>query len=339
MEELKSKSTPESTDIGNKLRPLSFSEYVGQDHIKEELVVSIKASKIQQKPVPHLLFSGGAGLGKTTLAGIIAKEKGAKLIVTSAPIIDKPADLASLLMSIEEGDVVFIDEIHALNIKVEESLYSVMEDFKYYINTETGGTTKLIELDIPQFTLVGATTKAGSLSQPLRDRFKIQFKLNFYTDEELSKIVMRSSSILNVGIDKGAALEIGKRSRRTARVANNILDRVSSYAIVEAHDNGEENPMITNQLALDTLTKLSIDREGLSLNDRTYMSYLHYSLKNKPSGVKTLSSYIGEDERTIETVIEPFLIQKGFVSKTQRGRVLTDAGLKYTAQEIPEIVL
>lgn len=312
----------------NELRPLNFKDYIGQDHIKEELIVSIKASEIRKKPLQHMLFSGSPGLGKTTLAAIISAEKGSKLHITSAPIIEKPSDLASLLMSLEEGDILFIDEIHALNIKVEESLYSVLEDFKFDVNIESGGTNKLIRLDIEPFTLIGATTKPGSLSQPLRDRLPISHNLKFYTDDELSSIIKRTSKIIDVEIEDDAAMEISRRSRSTARIANNLLTRVSSYAIVA-------DSKITFELANKSLTKMDIDKIGLSSSDRNYIDCLYFNLENKPSGIKTISSYINEDERTIENIIEPFLIQKGLLSKTQRGRTLTKKGIDY-AKNIPK---
>lgn len=325
MEVLKTKNKDSSYE--NELRPLSFDDYIGQDHIKEELRISIKASNMRNKPLQHMLFSGSPGLGKTTLAAIIAAEKDATLYVTSAPIIEKPADLAQLLMGLEHGDILFIDEIHALNTKVEESLYSAIEDFKFDVNIENGGQNKLIRLDIEQFTLIGATTKPGSLTQPMRDRLPIAHNLKFYTDKELSQIIERTSKIIDVGIEKDAALEIARRSRSTARIANNLLERVSSYAIVNETD-------ITYDLAFSSLNKMNIDKIGLSYSDRKYMQYLYFSLENKPSGVKTISSYINEDEKTIETIIEPFLIQKGLLSKTQRGRKLTKAGIDYTVNEI-----
>lgn len=327
MEELKLKNKDSSSE--NEIRPLSFYEYIGQEHIKEELEIAIKSSIIRDKPLKHMLFSGSPGLGKTTLAAIIAKEKNAKLHVTSAPIIEKPADLATLLMGLERGDILFIDEIHALNTKVEESLYTAIEDFKFDVNIENGSQSKLIRLDIEEFTLIGATTKPGSLTQPMRDRMPISHNLKFYTDEELAKIIKRTSNIIDVEIDDDAALEIARRSRSTARIANNLLERVADYAIVG-------RTKISYDLAYNSLNKMSIDKIGLSISDRKYLQFLYYSLENKPSGVKTISSYINEDERTIETVIEPFLIQKGLLSKTQRGRILTKKGIKYTTEEIKE---
>jgi len=327
MEVLKTKNKDSSYE--NELRPLSFDDYIGQDHIKEDLRVSIKASNIRDKPLQHMLFSGSPGLGKTTLAAIIAAEKNSKLHVTSAPIIEKPADLASLLMSLEYGDILFIDEIHALNTKVEESLYSAIEDFKFDVNIENGGQNKLIRLDIEQFTLIGATTKPGSLTQPMRDRLPIAHNLKFYTVDDLSQIIKRTARIIKVDVENDAASEIARRSRSTARIANNLLERVSSYAIVN-------ETAITYDLAFESLNKMNIDKIGLSYSDRKYMQFLNFSLENKPSGVKTISSYINEDERTIEAIIEPFLIQKGLLSKTQRGRILTTKGVDYAINEITD---
>ena len=328
MEELKSEN--KDTEYENELRPLSFDDYIGQDHIKEELSISIKASNITGRPLQHMLFSGAPGLGKTTLAAIISSEKNSNLRVTSAPIIEKPSDLATLLMNLEFGDILFIDEIHALNTKVEESLYSVIEDFKFDVNIMDGsGQNKLIRLDIKPFTLIGATTKPGSLTQPMRDRLPISHTLNFYTADELSLIIKRTAKITNIEIDDEGAMEIAKRSRSTARIANNLLERISSYAIVY------ELP-ISKKLASETLEKLKIDKIGLSFSDRRYLQFLYYSLENKPSGVKTISSYINEDEKTIETIIEPFLIQKGLLSKTKRGRTLTKFGVQYVLDNIKE---
>lgn len=321
----------EDVETDNKLRPSSFKDYIGQDHIKEELTLAIQASKMRKTQLSHMLFFGGPGLGKTTLANIIAQEKGVKLHVTSAPIIEKPMDLASTLMSLEEGDILFIDEIHALRTKIEESLYSVIEDFSLDINIEqSGGKPKLIRIPVKPFTLVAATTRPGAISQPLRDRFAIVHQLKYYSEEELAQIVNRSASILDIEIEKDAALEIAKRSRSTARISNNLLNRLMPFAVVK------NNGVLTPELTKESLDKLNIDKLGLTDLDRKMLRCMYYGLKNKPSGLKTIAPYISEEERTIEFVIEPYLIKKGLLAKTSKGRVLTDFGKKYVEENIPE---
>lgn len=317
-------------ESSNKLRPLTFEHYIGQDHIKEELKITIEASKMKSEELGHMLFFGAPGLGKTTIAKIIANEKNANLIITSAPIIEKPADLATTLMSLEDGDILFIDEIHALKTKIEESLYSAMEDFRLDINIDRNGVSKLIHLPLKKFTLIAATTRPGAITQPLRDRFNLTHQLKFYSPEELSQILLRSAEILEVDLDKEAALEIAERSRSTARIANNILGRLRPYALVK------NNGKIDRIFAKKTLDNLKIDKLGLNDMDRKMLNAMYYGLENKPVGLKAISPYISEEERTIEHVIEPFLIKKGLISKTKQGRKLTDKGVKYIKENIPE---
>lgn len=319
------KTTKESEE---KLRPNSFENYIGQEHIKEEIQIAIEASKLRGTNLSHLLLYGAPGLGKTTLANIIAEEKGVRLHITAAPIIEKPADLAATLMSIEEGDILFIDEIHALKTKTEESLYSVMEDFRLDIAIDQGGTTKLIPLPVKPFTLIAATTKPGSISQPLRDRFALSLQLKFYTDEELAKILERSAKILEIEIDLDSALTIAKRSRNTARIANNLLNRLMPYAVVK------NNNKLTKDFTEECLDKLKIDKLGLTETDQKMLHCIYYELDNKARGLKTIAPYISEDEKTIEFLIEPFLIKKGLLSKTTKGRKLTQFGIDYVKNNI-----
>ena len=319
-------------NFANELRPLTFEDYVGQDDIKEDLSIYIKASEIRNTVVPSILLFGAPGLGKTTLAQIIANEKNAKLIATSAPTISKPTDIVGTLMSLEKGDVLFIDEIHCLDTKIEELLYSVIEDYRLDIPIDKGGKTELVKIKLEQFTLIGATTRPALLSTPLRDRFKIEHQLKFYTDEELSLILMRSSKILDVILTKEASLEIAKRSRSVARIANNLLERITAYAIVKNSD-------IHLDFAIDCLNKFKIDKLGLSGIDRKYLANLHFILNNKATGLKTLSQYLNEDEKTIELIVEPFLMNKGLITRTQRGRKLTKDGIDYIIENLSKLDL
>lgn len=314
--------------IKNNLRPNTLNDYIGQDHIKEELLISIEASNIENKPLPHILFYGAPGLGKTTIANIIANEKGSKLHIASAPSIEKLSDLATLLVSLKEGDVLFIDEIHAFKTKIEESLYSVLEDYRLDIPIEKSGTTNIVSLPISPFTLIAATTKPGSITQPLRTRFPMIHQLKYYTDEELSRIIKRSSLIEGLDVSEDACLEIAKRSRSTARLANNLLIRLKPFSIVK------KNRKIDLEFAIQKLDDFKIDKIGLSDLDRKVLYTLKNILKNKPTGLKRLASYISEDEKNIELMIEPFLIQKGLLKKTNQGRQLTEEGLAYTEKYI-----
>ena len=310
---------PEDFDVENPLRPRTLSEYIGQDKVKENLSVFIKAAQIRKEPLDHVLLYGPPGLGKTTLSGIIANEMGVNFIITSGPAIEKPGDLAALLTNLNEGDVLFIDEIHRLPRTVEEILYPAIEDFSIDIITGKGQMATSYHLPLPKFTLVGATTRAGQLSAPLRDRFGVVLRLEMYTPEELSKIIVRSAAILGIYIDKEGALEIASRSRGTPRIANRLLKRVRDFALVESQ--GE----IDFETAKMALNKLDIDELGLDANDRRMLKTMIEFYKGGPVGIETLASAIGEESVTIEDVYEPYLMQIGFISRTPRGRIVNRA--------------
>lgn len=310
---------PEDFDVENPLRPRTLSEYIGQDKVKENLSVFIKAAQIRKEPLDHVLLYGPPGLGKTTLSGIIANEMGVNFRITSGPAIEKPGDLAALLTNLNEGDVLFIDEIHRLPRTVEEILYPAMEDFSIDIITGKGQMATSYHLPLPKFTLVGATTRAGQLSAPLRDRFGVVLRLEMYTPEELSKIILRSAAILGIYIDKEGALEIASRSRGTPRIANRLLKRVRDFALVESQ--GE----IDFETAKMALNKLDIDELGLDANDRRMLKTMIEFYKGGPVGIETLASAIGEESVTIEDVYEPYMMQIGFISRTPRGRIVNRA--------------
>lgn len=299
------------------IRPLNFDDYIGQSSIKETLKISIEACKKRNSRLDHLLFYGPPGLGKTTLASIIAIELGSSIRITSAPSIERPRDIIGILMQLKEGDVLFIDEIHRLNKIAEEILYPAMEDFALDLTTGKSQSAKSMRIPIPKFTLIGATTKAGALSGPLRDRFGIIHRLEFYTVEELAKIVQRTAGILEFEIDKEGALEIAKRSRCTPRIANRLVRRSADWAIVKG------NGVITKEIACCALNALDIDELGLDAVDRTLLKIMINSFEGGPVGIETLAVALGEDIRTIEDVYEPFLIQKGFIARTPRGRKVT----------------
>lgn len=307
-------------DIKNEasLRPLKLDDYTGQEKIKKNLKVYIKAARQRKEPLDHLLFYGPPGLGKTTIAGIIANEMGVNIKVTSGPVIEKPGELAAILSGLSEGDVLFIDEIHRLNRQVEEILYPAMEDFEIDIIVGKEGNTKSIRLDLPKFTLIGATTRAGLLSAPLRDRFGVVNHMEFYTDDELAKIIRRSASVLNMEIDEDGAYELARRSRGTPRLANRLLKRARDFAQVKYDGN------ITKDVIDETLESLDINKDGLDRNDRIILTTIIEKFNGGPVGVETLAAAIGEDAATIEDVYEPYLIQNGFINRTQRGRVAGD---------------
>lgn len=301
----------------NPLRPKTLSEYIGQEKAKENLAVFIEAAKIRKETLDHVLLYGPPGLGKTTLSGIIANELGVNLRITSGPAIEKPGDLAAILTSLSDGDVLFIDEIHRLSRAVEEILYPSMEDFAIDIVTGKGQMAASYHLALPKFTLVGATTRAGQLTAPLRDRFGVILRLELYTPEELSAIIKRSAGILNIKIDNDGALELASRSRGTPRIANRLLKRVRDFAQVMS------NGVITCDTARIALDRLEIDELGLDKNDRRMLEAMIRYYNGGPVGIETLAASIGEEAVTIEDVYEPYLMQIGFLSRTPRGRCVT----------------
>lgn len=305
----------EEERLENTLRPKTLKEYIGQDKVKENLKVYIEAAKKRGEPLDHVLLYGPPGLGKTTLSNIISNEMNSNIKITSGPAIEKPGDLAALLTNLSEFDVLFIDEIHRLNKSVEEILYPALEDFTLDIIIGKGPSARSIRLDLPKFTLIGATTRAGSLTTPLRDRFGIVSRLELYTPEQLDEIVRRSASILGVEINETASFEIARRSRGTPRIANRILKRVRDYASVLG--NGE----VTLEIAKIALNKLEIDELGLDETDRKILETIITKYNGGPVGLETLAATIGEEVETIEDVYEPYLMQQGFVSRTPRGRI------------------
>lgn len=314
----------------NVLRPHFLKDYVGQTEIKNNINICIKAAKDRAEALDHVLFYGPPGLGKTTLACIIANELGTDIKITSGPAIEKPGDMAAILSGLKKGDVLFIDEIHRLARQVEEVLYTAMEDFAIDIMIGKGQTAKSVRIELEPFTLVGATTKAGSLSAPLRDRFGVVHRLEFYSTDELTNIINNSASKLGVKIDSAGAVEIAMRSRGTPRIANRFLKRVRDYAQVKY------NNEITSEVACEVLNLMDVDKEGLDKTDRLILKTMIDNYSGRPVGVSAIAASIGEDADTIEDVYEPFLVLKGFINRTPRGRVATKAAYEHLGIDFQE---
>lgn len=320
---IETRFTDEDRPIETGLRPQRLEEYIGQTRIKESLSISIQAAKKRGEPLDHLLFYGPPGLGKTTIAGIIANEMGVGIKVTSGPAIEKPGEMAAILNGLKENDILFVDEIHRLNKQVEEVLYPAMEDFAIDILIGKGASAKSIRLNLPKFTLVGATTRAGLLSAPLRDRFGEIHRLEFYSTRELQQIIQNSARKLRVPIDEEGALELARRSRGTPRLANRILKRVRDYAQVRY------DGRITLEVARTALDIMDVDKLGLDRNDRSFLLTLIQKFGGGPAGLDTLAASIGEDPGTLEDLVEPYLLQNGLINRTPRGRVATEEAYRH----------
>jgi Holliday junction DNA helicase RuvB len=314
-------------DLQKSLRPKSFQEYIGQPKLKEKLKIFIEAAKNRDEPIDHLLLYGPPGLGKTTLAGVVANEMQVNLKITSGPVLEKAGDLAAILTSLEENDVLFIDEIHRLNATVEEILYPAMEDRELDIIIGKGPSARSIRIALPKFTLVGATTRAGLLTSPLRDRFGITHRMDYYSIKDLSKIILRGADILEVGIEDSGANEIALRSRGTPRIANRFLKRVRDYAEIRG------DGIITEKMAKEALDLLEVDKIGLDHLDREILFGIIRNYNGGPVGIETLSLLLGEDKRTIEEVYEPYLVKIGFIKRTSRGRMATNLAYKHIGIE------
>ncbi len=327
---LTSHSQGEDADLDLSLRPQRLADYVGQAQIKDNLQVFLDAAKKRNQPLEHVLLHGAPGLGKTTLAHIIAKEMGVGIRITSGPAIERPGDLAAILSNIEEGGLLFIDEIHRLHRTIEEVLYPAMEDYQLDIVIGKGPSARTVRLDLPHFTLVGATTRLSLLSSPLRDRFGASYRLDFYSDDELVNILTRSAKILGAKLEADAAIEIASRSRRTPRVANRLLKRVRDFAEVKS------DGIITKGLAQEALSKLEIDRLGLDIVDRKILQYIIDKFQGGPVGLNTIAAAVAEETDTVEDVYEPFLLQLGFLARTPRGRTVTSAAYEHLGYPLPK---
>lgn len=322
--------TEEDRRIENSLRPKLLCEYIGQEKTKDNLKIYIEAARSRNEPLDHVLFYGPPGLGKTTLAGIIANEMEVNLKVTSGPAIEKPGEMAAILNNLQDGDLLFVDEIHRLNRQVEEVLYPAMEDYAIDIVIGKGPTARSVRLDLPKFTLVGATTRAGMLSAPLRDRFGVVNRLEFYNQKELVEIIIRSAHVLRVEIEKEGAMEMARRSRGTPRLANRLLKRVRDFAQVKY------DGVITRTVACEALDRLEVDKMGLDRVDRELLLTMMHQFQGGPVGLDTLAAAIGEDSGTIEDVYEPYLIQNGFIQRTPRGRLATSQTYHHFGEAMPE---
>lgn len=311
------------SDIQKNLRPKRFYDYIGQSKLKEKMQIFIEAAKRRESCMDHILLYGPPGLGKTTLAGVIANEMNVSLKITSGPVLDKAGDLAAILTSLEENDILFIDEIHRLNTSVEEILYPAMEDGELDIIIGKGPAARSIRIELPRFTLIGATTRVGLLSSPLRDRFGVTHRMDYYNNLELMEIIIRGAKVLEVAIDKEGANEIAKRSRGTPRIANRFLKRVRDYSEIRG------NGIITRKTVLETLELLGVDKDGLDELDRGIILSIIKNYNGGPVGIETLSLMLGEDKRTIEEVYEPYLVKKGYIKRTPRGRMITEKARKH----------